>query len=219
MRIVITGSIGTGKSTVSKALLSYMPGYELVSADDLVHTLYAYNAQFQADLLKRFGTAERKEISDIVFAQPQRRVELETLSWAYLVQEVETTFAKENVIFEFPLFFEFPHWRERPNAVVVVGCDEATQYARVAARDGISKEKLDSILKAQLPLAEKVKQAEIYFDTTGSLARVQKAVADLPHLLGLVDSSVQPDVPWLQKKPFILVRSDGTLEGLTPQTA
>jgi dephospho-CoA kinase len=189
MRIVITGSIGTGKSTVSKALHGFMPGYERVSADDLVHNLYAYNAQFQADLLTRFGTAARKEISDIVFAQPQRRVELETLSWAYLVQEVEATFAKENVIFEFPLYFEFPHWHGRADAVVVVGCDEATQFARVAARDGLSKEKFDNIIKAQLPLAEKVKQANIYLDTTGSLESVKATIADMPELLSVFDKS------------------------------
>jgi dephospho-CoA kinase len=166
MKIVVTGGIGSGKSTVCQALITRLPGYELVSADQMVHDLYAQNAQFRADLVKRFGTAERKEVSAVVFANPERRLELITLSWAYLAQAVEAVFEKTNVIFEFPLFFEQPHWLDRPDAVVVVGCDEATQRARVMARDGISEERFEAIKRAQLPLEEKVKEADFFIDTT-----------------------------------------------------
>ncbi|WP_080413057.1 dephospho-CoA kinase [Burkholderia ubonensis] len=183
MRIVVTGGIGSGKSTVCKALHALMPGYELVSADQMVHDLYASNAQFRADLVKRFGTAERKEVSMIVFENPARRLELVTLSWAYLAQAVDAVFEKPDVIFEFPLFFEHPHWLGRPDAVVLVGCDEPTQRARVLERDGISADNFERIKRAQLPLAEKVEKADIYLDTSGSLDSVLKAVADLPEKL------------------------------------
>jgi dephospho-CoA kinase len=166
MKIVVTGGIGSGKSTVCQALITLLPGYELVSADEMVHDLYAQNAQFRAELAKRFGTAERKDVSAIVFANPGRRLELITLSWAYLAQAVETVFEKSNVIFEFPLFFEQPHWLDRPDAVVVVGCDDATQRARVMARDGISEERFEAIKRAQLPLEAKVKEADFFIDTT-----------------------------------------------------
>jgi dephospho-CoA kinase len=166
MKIVVTGGIGSGKSTVCQALITRLPGYELVSADEMVHELYAQNAQFRADLVKRFGTAERKEVSAVVFASPERRLELITLSWAYLAQAVEAVFEKANVVFEFPLFFEQPHWLDRPDAVVVVGCDAATQRARVMARDGISEEQFEAIKRAQLPLEEKVKEADFFIDTT-----------------------------------------------------
>jgi dephospho-CoA kinase len=166
MKIVVTGGIGSGKSTVCQALITRLPGYELVSADEMVHDLYAQNARFRAELVKRFGTAERKDVSAIVFANPERRLELITLSWAYLAQAVETVFEKNNVIFEFPLFFEQPHWLDRPDAVVVVGCDAATQRARVMARDGISEALFEAIKRAQLPLEEKVKEADFFIDTT-----------------------------------------------------
>ncbi|KVP17015.1 dephospho-CoA kinase [Burkholderia ubonensis] len=183
MRIVVTGGIGSGKSTVCKALHANLPGYELVSADQMVHDLYANNAQFRADLVKRFGTAERKEISLIVFANPERRVELELLSWAYLAQAVDAVFEKPDVIFEFPLFFEHPHWIGRQDAVVLVGCDEPTQRARVLARDGISAENFERIKQAQLPLAEKARQSDIYLDTSGTLESVLKAASGLPDQL------------------------------------
>jgi dephospho-CoA kinase len=166
MKIVVTGGIGSGKTTVCKRIVPLMEGYEFVSADEMVHALYAQNAQFRADLVKRFGTAVRKEVSAIVFANPERRLELITLSWAYLAQAVDAVFEKTNVIFEFPLFFEQPHWLDRPDAVVVVGCSEDAQRARVLERDGISEEAFERIKRAQLPLDEKVKEANFFIDTT-----------------------------------------------------
>jgi dephospho-CoA kinase len=166
MRIVVTGGIGSGKSTVSKELIKHMPGYELVSADQIVHELYEQNARFKADLIKRFGTAERKEIAVIVFANPARRVELEVLSWAYLAQVVDAVFDMPNVVFEFPLFFEHPHWLGLQDAVVLVHCTESVQRERVLARDGISAENFERIRRAQLPVDEKLKRADFAIDTT-----------------------------------------------------
>lgn len=189
MRIVVTGSIGTGKSTVCQALLEHMPGYELVSADQMVHDLYANNTQFLEGLQSKFGTTDRKAIARIVFADRPKRVELEALSWAFLAQAVDALFLKENVIFEFPLFFEHPHWLGCPDVVIVLGCDEQTQRARVYARDGISVEAVDRILAAQLPQAEKAKRADIYLDTSGSRESVLAAVAALPAKLLHISNS------------------------------
>jgi dephospho-CoA kinase len=166
MRIVVTGGIGSGKSSVSKELVKHMPGYELVNADQMVHDLYVGNAKFRAELVKRFGTAERKEIATIVFANPSRRVELEALSWAYLAQAVDAVFELPNVVFEFPLFFEHPHWLGQQDAVVLVRCAESVQRERVLARDGISAETFERIKSAQLPVDEKLKWADFAIDTT-----------------------------------------------------
>ena len=190
MRIVVTGSIGTGKSTVCQALLQHMPGYELVSADQMVHDLYANNAEFQAGLQSKFGTTDRKAIARIVFADRARRVELEALSWAFLAQAVDALFLKENVIFEFPLFFEHPHWIGCPDAFIGLSGDQQTQLTRVSARDGISVEAFDRILAAQLPQAEKANRADIYLDTSGSRESVLAAVAALPAKLSHISNSL-----------------------------
>ena len=191
MRIVVTGSIGTGKSTVCQALLQHMPGYELVSADQMVQALYANNAEFQAGLQSKFGTTDRKAIARIVFADRARRFEIVRLSRASPPQAFAALFLKENVIFEFPLFFEHPHWIGCPDVVVVLGCDEQTQRARVYARDGISVEAFDRILAAQLPQAEKAKRADIYLDTSGSRDSVLAAVAALPAQLTRFAASIK----------------------------
>lgn len=180
MRVVVTGGIGSGKSTVCRALQQRMPGHILVSADDMVRDLYAKSAEFRAELMARFGTVDRKTISGLVFADDARRADLVALSWVYLAKEVDALFGQPNIIFEFPLFFEHPHWVGRPDAVVVLGCDAQTQRERVLARDGIPEEALARILAAQLPLEEKVRQADIYLDTGGPLGSVLQAVDKLP---------------------------------------
>ena len=44
MRIVVTGNIGCGKSTVCQALVGRLPGYDFVSVDDLARGLYQNEA-------------------------------------------------------------------------------------------------------------------------------------------------------------------------------
>lgn len=180
MRIVITGGIGCGKSTVCNALQQLMPDHHLVSADQMVRDLYAGNTHFRAGLMSRFGTTDRREISAIVFADSARRADLEALSWVYLEREVDALLKRPDLIFEFPLFFESRKWIGWPDAVVVLGCDADIQRQRVLARDNITEEALQRILAAQMPLAEKIRQADIYLDTSGDLPGVLAAVAGLP---------------------------------------
>lgn len=180
MRIVVTGGIGCGKSTVCAALQAHLPGHMLVSADQMVRDLYANNAQFHEGLVERFGTTDRRAISAIVFADRARRADLEALSWVYLEREVTRVLEQENIIFEFPLFFESAKWIGWPDAVVVLGCDADIQRQRVMARDGISADALARILAAQMPLEQKAKLADVYLDTSGSLEDVLTAVAAIP---------------------------------------
>ena len=189
MRIVVTGGIGCGKSTVCAALQAHLPGHVLVSADQMVRDLYAHNVQFQAGLVERFGTCDRRSISTVVFADPARRADIEALSWVYLEREVNRVLEQENIIFEFPLFFESRKWIGWPDAVVVLGCAADVQRQRVLARDGISAEAFGRILAAQMPSEQKAKLADIYLDTSGSLDEVLAAVAALP--AKLVDAAAR----------------------------
>ena len=190
MRIVVTGGIGCGKSTVCEALQKHLPGHALVSADQMVRDLYATNAAFRAGLVERFGTADRRTISAVVFADNARRADLEALSWVYLEREVTAVLQQENVIFEYPLFFESGKWIGWPDAVVVLGCAPEIQRQRVMARDGVSEEAFARILAAQMPVAQKAELADIYLDTSGSLAEVLAAVGAIPaQLQGLTPAA------------------------------
>lgn len=151
MRIVVTGNIGSGKSTATQALVQQLPGYTLVSVDALVHELYEKDAQFLATLTARFGTAHRKELAQLVFSDHTARNELAALSIEALGSRMTDVFAKENVIVEFPLFFEYPLWAAHADWVVTLDCPEPVRRERVCTRDGISPALFQQIAATQLP--------------------------------------------------------------------
>lgn len=179
MLIVVTGGIGTGKSTVSQALADVLPGHDLVSADQLVRELYAQSEPFRQELIERFGTADRTEVSRIVFSDAAKRSDLVTLSWRYLEEVVDDLFERDNLIFEFPLYCESPSWHNKGAIVVVLSCDVDVQRSRVLARDGISADQFERIRASQMPVSVKLKLADVHVDTSGTLESVLQQVIDL----------------------------------------
>lgn len=88
MRIAITGNIGCGKSTVTQMLAARLPGYFVGNIDEAVRSLYA-DADYQARVLAEFGTADRKAISDILFADPVAKERHEALTMAFVRPKVD----------------------------------------------------------------------------------------------------------------------------------
>lgn len=164
MKIAVTGNIGCGKSTVCKWLEANLQGYAHASVDEVVRSLYADTGYLQA-LQSRFGTCERKALSDIVFADAGKRRELEVLALGHVVPKLEALLEKPRLVLEFPLLFEMPGWSGRFDYVLALGCDEDTQRERVMARDGISAEKFERIRASQLSGRAKANLADDYVDT------------------------------------------------------
>ena len=68
----LTGGIGSGKSTLCAALATRLPGFSVVSVDDIVRSIYD-DADFLTHLSNDFGVVSGKEASDLVFADPTKR--------------------------------------------------------------------------------------------------------------------------------------------------
>lgn len=177
MRVVITGNIGTGKSTVCQHLLSKLVGFRLVSADDLVRELYVSHEGFRAYLLATFGTLNRREVATQVFADTAARQALVEQSLQCLTPVVDELFQQENVLIEFPLFFENPRWVAQADYVIALHCPPDTQRERVMARDNLSAADVERIVNAQMPMAAKVALADVAIDTGTSMSEMLDAVA------------------------------------------
>ncbi len=182
MRLVVTGNIGCGKSTVCQMLLRQLPDHAFFSVDDAVRSLYADESFCQA-VEAAFGTRERKALSDLVFSDPDKRKALEKLSLEFVRPKVDAAFREARVVIEFPLFFELPGNVGREDCVLALGCDDTTQRQRVLARDSISEEKFDRIRASQHSTAMKAALADAFVDTSGTLAEVEAALLSvLPSL-------------------------------------
>ena len=184
--IVITGGIGTGKSTVCSLLRLY--GFMIIDADVITHTLLIKHAK---ELEEMFGTTlisdegfDRKALGKIVFNDEEKRKELEEFLHPKIKEIIkkEATLCEEQgvpYILDIPLYFESGNY-EDIEEVVVVYAPREKQWERVLRRgyeaDETKREILKNILDIQMDIEEKRKKAKYVIDNSGSLKDLQKEV-------------------------------------------
>jgi dephospho-CoA kinase len=82
------------------------------------------------------------------------------------------------VVYEVPLLFESGA-HQRVDTVIVVTADRETQIARLKHRNGMTRTEALRRIKNQMPLAQKVRGADVVLDGTGDKALVKKEVRRL----------------------------------------
>ncbi|MGK0619206.1 dephospho-CoA kinase [Meiothermus cerbereus] len=166
MRLVgLTGSIGSGKSTVAQRLRAL--GVAVLDADE-----YAREGAkvLKAEICQAFpeacreGELDRVALGRRVFADPEARKRLEALIHPYVRQRMQEETEKARqvghslVVHDIPLLFETG--REKDFAgVLVVAAPTAQRKARVMARSGLSEAEFEARDQSQLPQEEKVRRA------------------------------------------------------------
>jgi dephospho-CoA kinase len=186
LRLGMTGSIATGKSTVLKAFADL--GVPTFSADAAVAELYAGEAVAPVEKLfpgvTRDGSIDRSLLSQKLGADPSGFARLEKLVHPLVrariarFMEVAEADGHDLCVVEVPLLFESGH-DYGFDAIAVTWVDEAIQRQRALARAGMSGDKLDTILARQLPQAEKKARATYLFDTGRPLEKTRDMVAAL----------------------------------------
>ena len=183
LRIGLTGSIGTGKSTTAKMFAER--GIPIFNADAAVHGLYQGAA---APLIEKAfpgttknGVVDRNALSERILDDANALKVLEAIVHP-LVREAQDSFANESkiagddiAVYEIPLLFETGS-PECFDAIVVTTVDPDIQKGRVLERPGMTGEKLKAILKRQLPDHEKRKRADFIVDTSEGFERAREQV-------------------------------------------
>lgn len=177
MRIIgLTGSIGMGKSTAAQRFRDL--GIAVFDADAEVHRLYA--GPLVPDIETAFpgtitnGGVDRAKLSAALLVAPHRFKDLEAIvhpriraeQRAFLKREVDSGAA--DAVLEIPLLFE-AGLNALVDVTVVVSAGEDIQRARVLARPGMTREKLDALLARQTPDADKRSRADFVVDTSGTI--------------------------------------------------
>lgn len=176
--IGLTGSIGMGKSAVSKMLRGM--GYPVHSADEAVHKALMKGGPAFLRVAKLFpecvrkGKMDKAALGKIVFGNPKKLKQLERILHPF-VWKSEKEFIKQArkkkfsaAILEIPLLFETGA-DKRCDIVLCVNAPRAVQKARVLARKGMTEALFRAILAKQMPNAEKCKRADYVIPTGGSL--------------------------------------------------
>ena len=194
LRIGLTGGIGSGKSTVAQMLQAR--GAAVIDADAIARQVTAAHGAampaiahtFGPDFVTADGALDRERMRAHVFSQPQAKQALEAIIHPLVAQETQRqaqeALAKghNTLVFDVPLLVESgARWRTQVDRVLVVDCSEATQIQRVMARNGLSREIVQSIIAAQASRTQKLAAADWVIDNDGiSLEALRIEVESLP---------------------------------------
>jgi dephospho-CoA kinase len=192
IRIALTGSIGMGKSTVARMFEA--AGVPVFDADAVVRQLQGPGGELVARIGELFpgcvrcGTLDRDCLAQIVLADREKLAALEAIVHP-AVREWREEFVDSHrdapaLIFEIPLLFETGGEKEFDKTIVVSAPAEI-QRARVLERRGMTRDKLDSILRRQMPDAEKRRRADFVIDTGTDLSTTEGQVRDILNCLGI----------------------------------
>jgi dephospho-CoA kinase len=184
--IGLTGSIGMGKSTT--AAMFAQAGAPVYDADAEVRRLYAPGGAAVAPIAEAFpgaivdGAVDRGRLGGLVLGDPAALSRLNALVWPLMGAARAAFFRQAQadgaaiVVLDIPLLFETGGERG-VDVTVVVTAPAAMQRERVLARPGMTPEKLEAILKAQTPDAEKRRRADFVIDTSCGLESARHQVA------------------------------------------
>ena len=173
--IGLTGSIGMGKSTAAEMFRSL--GVPVFDSDAEVHKVMAaggaavslVEAAFPGVTVDGQGV-DRQKLGAAVFGNPVKLKKLEGIIHP-LVGKGRDHFNRRAratrlpiVVYDIPLLYE-TGGEKKVDYVCVVSAPRPLQIARVMARPGMTREKLDHILKVQVPDGEKRRRADFVIPT------------------------------------------------------
>lgn len=187
----ITGGIASGKSTVAHMLQEL--GAPMIDFDLLAREVVEPEKPAWKEIIKYFGdgvlredrSLDRKKLSQMVFDNPGKRKKLESITHPrimdlYLerVREVAKSHSTPILQAVIPLLFE-ASLEELVHKILVVSVPREMQIDRLTRRDHISREQAERILKAQLPIEDKLKHADFVIRNEKGLEETRKQVMDL----------------------------------------
>ena len=184
----LTGGIGTGKSEVTRALASL--GASVIDADRVGHEAYRPHQGIWQEVVQAFGEeilspdgeVDRKALGAIVFSQPDARAKLNGIMHPWMAKEIERRIDQmrqdgvEVVVLEAALLIE-AGWQGLVDELWVTTADEEEAVTRVSLRSGLSEEQVRGRMATQMPVAEKIRQADVVIDNSGNLEGLQRRVA------------------------------------------
>ncbi len=181
----ITGGIASGKSLVSQQFKQR--GFTVLDADAVVHELFK-DETVLSEIKTRFKAVfssegfDRKALADIIFTDKEAKQDLEHILhpkvYAQLKVDIEKHSNEPWVVVDIPLLYE-TGGQSMCDLVMVVYVNEETQRQRLMARNQLSLEAANQRIASQMPLKDKVNQADIVIDNSGSIQKTLDRVNEI----------------------------------------
>jgi dephospho-CoA kinase len=188
LRVGLTGGIGSGKSEVSRRLAGL--GAVLIDADAVAREVVEPGTPGLAELARAFGpevlrpdgSLDRDKLGTMVFADPALRATLNAIVHPLVgarMAELERAAPPGSVVVhDVPLLAE-NGLTEAYDLVVVVDVPPPQQLDRLVRIRGMAREQAEARMAAQASREQRLAVADIVLDNSGSLAELDRQVADL----------------------------------------
>lgn len=185
--IGITGSIATGKTTVTNYLSSL--GYDIIDADVIVKEEKLIKGKMYNELVKAFGNAildEDGNISDkllatLIFNNPtiKERVNNIIHPIVYDITKKAIQKSKKRIIFlSVPLLFE-SGFDEFCDEIICIYTNHNKQIERLMNRNNISYEDALKRIEAQMSLIKKCQKSDFIIDNSNDLCYTIKQTDEI----------------------------------------
>jgi dephospho-CoA kinase len=189
--LAVTGGIASGKTEVAQMLESL--GAPVIDTDILARWVVEPEkpawkeivAYFGDKVLEENGRLDRKKLSDIVFKDRVKRKKLESFTHPAIMEELarqvnEIAVKNPEAIIQavVPLLIEIKA-QDHFHKVLVVHVPEEIQIKRLVKRDGITREEAANILKAQMPIDDKLAYADFVIHNENSMEETRRQVKAL----------------------------------------
>ncbi len=182
----LTGGFGVGKSSVAQRFKNM--GAEIIDADEIAHSAMKKGSPVFDSIVELFEEAlhpggkkmDREKVAEIVFADPQKRKELEAIIHPYVYEKIKKMIeASERsvILVEVPLLFE-AGFETLCDKVAVVTCNATVKMKRLVCKK-FTEQEVRARERAQMAEALKAKKAHFVIDNSKSIYQTQREIERL----------------------------------------
>ena len=187
--IGVTGSFGTGKSTVAGMFKKL--GALLIDADKIAHDVILPGRAIHGKIVSLFGTGilrkdrsiDRKRLGKIIFKDKNKRRLLSSLVHPEVLKEMKILVSKRRsagkiFVVDVPLLIESGSVDMVDKLVVVVAAKK-TQVKRSMKKWNLTKSDVEKRIRSQMPLSKKKRMADFTIDNNKSFYTTKKVVQNI----------------------------------------
>lgn len=189
---VITGSIASGKSTVSNLLKER--GFSMIDADAIAHEQLEICkreivGEFGEQILDETGKIDRQKLSTIVFNDPKKLKILEQILHPKIKGEILSRAAKLECLgqvyfVDIPLFFEKQDRYTEFKNIAVIYAPKELLISRLMSRNGLNLEAAKARVELQMDIEQKREKANFVIDNSGDKENLEQ---ELEKFLGQIN--------------------------------
>jgi len=184
VKIGLTGGIGSGKSLVASIFRQH--GVEVIDADNIAREVTLPGGKALTEIVRRFGERilssdgqlDRKSLGDIVFADREQRLWLESLLHPEIRMRMDTQASEcpdPYCILEIPLLLESGRHLDMTK-VIVVHCPQNIRIQRLKDFRGMRAAAIEGVMQIQASDEERLAIADYVIDNTEGISDLNPQV-------------------------------------------